>query len=208
MSVSIWNTSDINLSYFDPKDLKYLNKVSLKEKLIRTFFRAFFFKSLFRIARSLDKYANIHKILNLQSIIDIFLNKKNFSYAFYFLMISTLFKIYRFLVTTYFDKNWFEETYEAQEKLNYKMINLICGILISVFGVYLGKGSNIIFYTVLYYWIKNFLFYFIFKMDMINFNKKQESKKLLYLGFAGGFLSITLFDKNLRNSLSLTKYFS
>ena len=121
MSISVWNTSEINLSYFDPKDLKYLNKVSLKEKLIKTFFRAFFFKSLFRFARSLDRSVNIHKILNLQSILDIFLNRKNFSYSFYFLMISTLFKIYRFIVTTYFDKNWFEDTYETQEKLNYKM---------------------------------------------------------------------------------------
>lgn len=206
MSVNIWNSNEISLSYFDPDDLKNLNKISLKEKLIKDFCRAFFFKSLFKLARKLDKNINIHKILTLDSIYEIFFHKHNLSYAFYVLMIKTLFKVYRLIITRLFDKNWFDETYETQEKWNYKMVNILCGIVISFLGVYLGKGSNLIFYTVLYYFLKNLMFYSLFKGNMINLNKKQESKKLLYLGFSGGFLLITTLSRNLWNSLRLSKY--
>jgi len=175
MSVSIWNNNDISLSYFDPDDLKNLNKATLKQKLIKDFFRAFFFKSLFKLARKLDKTVNIHKILNFDAIIEIFFNKNNLSYALYVLMIKALFKIYRFIITRYSDKNWFDETYETQEKWNYKMVNIISGIVISILGAYLGKGSNLIFYTILYYFLKNSLFIIMFKSNMINLNKKQES---------------------------------
>lgn len=125
MSVNIWNSNDISLSYFDPDDLKNLNKSSLKQKLLRDFFRAYFFKSLFKLARKLDKNVNIHKILNFDSIIEIFFHQHNLEYALYVLMIKTLFKIYRFIITRWFDKNWFYETYETQEKWNYKMVNII-----------------------------------------------------------------------------------
>jgi len=206
MSVNIWNSNDISLSYFDPDDLKNLNKSSLKQKLLRDFFRAYFFKSLFKLARKLDKNVNIHKILNFDSIMEIFFHQHNLEYALYVLMIKTLFKIYRFIITRWFDKNWFYETYETQEKWNYKMVNIISGILISILGTYFGKGSNLIFCTILYYFLKNGLFYFLFKSNLINLNKKQESKKLLYLGFSGGFLLITILSKNLRNSLSILKY--
>lgn len=206
MSVNIWNSNDISLSYFDPEDMKNLNKASLKQKLIKDFFRAFFFKSLFKLARRLDKNMNIHKIFTFDSICEIFLHRHNISYALYVLMIKTLFKIYRFIITRWFDKNWFHETYETQEKLNYKMVNIISGIVISFLGVYLGNGSNLIFYTVLYFFLKNFMFYSLFKANMINLNKKQESKKMLYLGFSGGFLLITALSQNLWNSLRLSKY--
>lgn len=206
MSVNKWNSNDLSLSYFDPEDVKSLNKASLKEKLIHDFFRAYFFKSLFKLARKLDKNVNIHKILNFDAIVEIFFHKHNLSYALYVVMIKTLFKVYRLIIRRMFDKNWFDETYETQEKWNYKMVNIISGIAISFLGVYLGKGSNLIFYTVMYYFLKNLMFYVLFKSNMINLNKKQESKKLLYLGFSGGFLLMTTLSKSLWNSLRLSKY--
>jgi len=206
MSVNIWNNNDLSMSYFDPEDLKNLNKVSLKQKIIHDFCRAFFFKSLFKLARQLDKNGNIHKILNFDAMVEIFFHKHNLSYALYVVMIKTLFKVYRIIITRMLDKNWFDETYETQEKLNYKMVNIISGILISFLGVYFGKGSNLIFYTVLYYFLKNLMFYILFKTNIINLNKKQESKKLIYLGFSGGFLLMTTLSKSLWNKLRLWKY--
>lgn len=208
MSVSIWNINDISLKYFDPDDLKNKNKANLKSKLMYYFLRAYFFKCLFKLARKLDKTVNMSKILNFQVLYEICFNKTNFTYGAYFLMIKTLFKVYRFMITRWFDKNWFEETYETQEKLNYKMVNIISGLIISLLGVYLGQGSNLIFYTVIYYLIKNLFSFILFKSNWINLNKKQESKMLLYIGFSGSFLLASILIPNLRNSLKLLSYFN
>ena len=157
MSVNIWNSNEVSLNYFDPEDLKNLNRTTLKQKLLKYFLRAYFFKSFFKLARRLDKSVNIKTITSIDGLVDLFFNKNNFIYASYVLMIKSLFKIYRLIITRWFDKNWFCETYETQEKWNYKMVNFISGIIISFIGIYLGKGSNIIFYTISYFLIKNLI---------------------------------------------------
>jgi len=86
------------------------------------------------------------------------------------------------------------------------MINIISRIVITILGAYLRNGSNLVFYTILYYFLKNSLFIIMFKSNMNNLNKNQESKKLLYIGFSGSLLLITILSKNLRNSLRPLNY--
>lgn len=179
-------------------------KFFIFNQVIKDFIKFYLFKIFFKISRKFDKESIIKVIFSLNqknsifSLIN-FLGVSNLQYSFLMILVKYIHRIFIHFVEKY-------SSNMAKYEMSTVSINLILGLLISPMAVYIGKHSNLVFYTFIFYLIKHL---FLFSLKRNNLNERISEKAMkdkYYIGVSLGFILLTIFKKDLHNNIKLFKY--
>jgi hypothetical protein len=156
------------------------------------FILAYLFKGFFKLSRNLDKSKT--GIISINKFLNIMLDPSNIKFGMFIILIKVMFKIFRILLSKI-----------NIEIIEYKRINFIFGLLMSFLGILIGKKSTLIFYSVLFFLIKNLICFINTYKQVEGRRVRDESKNLYYIGFSLGFIIMTLVNYDIRNKIKLIK---
>ena len=163
-------------------------------KFLKIFGLAALFKILYKLARTLDK--PIDNYIGFNKFFKIIFDFANIKYAFFIMLIKLFFKIIRKILSMM----------NLEDIIEHKRLNFILGLLLNVLLIPIAKKSKIMFYTALFFLLKNLISFFnIYLFRTQGTRMYKESKNIYYVGVSMGFTIITLVIKNYPNILKLVK---
>jgi hypothetical protein len=180
----------INILKENKKGLKYNIK-----KLFKDFLIAFFFKSSFKISRTLDR--SWSKSISLEQTVDNIINFSNVKYGLFVIMIKLLFKFYRFLI----------KIFKLNDYLEYKRVNILLGVITNLILLKLGKKSTLTFLLCIYYLLKNIISFYNSHSYINDRRVYKESKNFYMIGFALAYIITNLTIKENRENIKIFQYF-
>jgi len=180
----------INTLKENKKGIKYNIKKILKDFLI-----AFFFKSVFKISRTLDKSWN--KSISIEQTIENIINVSNLKYGLFVIMIKLLFILYRFSI----------KIFKLDKYLEYKRVNILLGVLTNFITLKLGKNSNLTFLLCIYYCLKNIISFYNSHSYLNHRRIYKESKNFYMIGFSLAYIITNLMIKENRQNIKILQYF-
>jgi hypothetical protein len=149
------------------------------------------FKLIFKLVRNLDKSAN--NSISLYRFYQIVLDISNIKYGMVIVLIKILFRLFRKLLNIL----------KLDNLLEYKRLNLLFGLLCDIILIPLGKKSTIIFYSMVYYLIKNLSSLSRDHLYSSNRREYKESKQVYFIGLSLGFILFSLLKTEYRTSIKL-----
>ncbi len=145
-----------------------LNKI---KKFVKNFLNAYFFVSIFKICKSLDKSWN--KNLSYDQTVEAFVNFSNIEYSVFVTGIKLLLKFFRICL----------KLIDLENYIDHKRINFLMGLLANIILSYFSKKeSDAIFITCVYYLIRN-LFSFYNSYSRVSDRRIYKESKNLYYTF-------------------------